>query len=208
LALADGTFDAEDAQKFSVVVWPLREPVAEGILYELDTYELATPIEHEANVDITIRVSEKLQPTGYRWEAPTQTFTCVELKSANLGDFTTGYQQWHFKTLDQNVDCEEDVILTRTDGRGVDTVKVKVFRGHCPVVECKDTEIQNLDKKSCECQPLHETEGEIFDSRTVHDRQVRLDVNQKFTVREWAKTPTSEGFEWSTLNADDLDCVT
>jgi hypothetical protein len=128
------------------------------------------------------------------------------VENANLDDFVTGFTQLHLKSLDKDVDCEENVTLVRKDGTGEDTVIIKVARGHCPVVECAFDSIVDLDPKSCECKPLEDTlDSTVFDTRDMTNAFVRLDNNAKFTIREWAVT--ANNFEWSLYDATSLNCV-
>jgi len=97
------------------------------------------------------------------------------------------------------------VKLFRTDGQ-MELFTINVQRGFCPAnIVCGDTDILDIDVYSCECKPLQATMGELFDSRSMTTRQVRLPLGEKFTIREWAMT--DGGFEWSNLLATDLDCV-
>jgi len=203
----NGVASTDDTQSFNVIVWPEREPTSQGTLIDLDSHDLTVPIEVEANVDITVRTSEMATPTGFMWEKPVKEWECVTLEDDDFETFVTGFNQMLFKSMDKDVDCEEEVTLVRTDGSGEDTLIVKVLRGHCPVVECDDTDILDIDVKSCECKPLQETKGEVFDSRsmTVATRQVRLNKLEHFTIREWATTDGA--FEWTAFDADTLNCV-
>jgi hypothetical protein len=142
------------------------------------------------------------------WALPSKdTWECLTVENADFEEFITGYQQMVFKTLDKDVDCVEVVDLVRNDGSGTDTVTINVARGHCPVVECDDLTIVDLDPKSCECKPLEETKGTLFDSRFVlaDQRFVRLDKFEQFTIREFAVTAGE--WQWSMLDAATLECV-
>jgi len=135
-------------------VWPERDPENQGTLIDLDAADIAETITVDGNAYFTVRTSEMTE-TGYTWEAPAPdtVWNCVNLINANFGDFNTGYSQWLFESKDFDVNCEEDVVLTRTDGAGEDTFKFTIFRGHCPAPEtpCETGTIQNLDVTSCEC---------------------------------------------------------
>lgn len=84
-----------------------------------------------AEAFITVRVIET-QPQPFKWESPVQEWQCVEVISENYGNFETGFKQWVFKALMSELDCEEDVELTRTDGSGKDVITIIVPRGMCP----------------------------------------------------------------------------
>jgi hypothetical protein len=84
------------------------------------------------------------------------------LLNANYGEFNTGYIQWFFQAKDTQLDCTETVILTKTDGSGLDLVNIHVKKGSCEVKECEEGKIQNLDLDSCLCEPLHAHHGELF----------------------------------------------
>lgn len=107
------------------------------------------------NEEFTVRVSEKMTDTkavGFTWETPVKTaWECVTFENTNLGDFQTGYNQWLFKTLEKDVECTEDVELTKKDGSGVDKFTFVVKRAKCPDATCEAGKIQNLDVDSCEC---------------------------------------------------------
>jgi hypothetical protein len=208
---ADGV-DMEDKQTFTVVVWPDVEPTHEGELIALDDADLSESFRFKAKETFTVRTSEKIHTTGFKWEAPADTtvWNCVTLDNNNFGDFVTGYSQWVFTSLDKDADCEEEVTLTRKDGSGVDKMTIKVDRGHCPVIECPDDQILDLDPYSCECKALNAGFGVVFDSRTTTTPLVRIDKFEQFTIREWATTNddgTTGPFAYSALDVSTLECV-
>jgi hypothetical protein len=96
-----------------VVVWPTRQPIHIGKLIELDSVPFVRNISVMGDDNFTVRVYENATETGFAWEKPMHNFTCVELKTSNLGNFTTGYEQWYFTARDQ--DCEETVPLVRSN---------------------------------------------------------------------------------------------
>jgi len=87
-------------QTWQLVVWPTRKPEPKGQVIMLDEWDKIEGLRFSAKHEFTVQVSEQATATGYIWEAPTQKFKCVELKDPNLGKFVTGYQQWHFMSLD------------------------------------------------------------------------------------------------------------
>jgi hypothetical protein len=172
-----GVVDTEDKHVFQVVVWPTRQPEEKGTLIALDGYDLATTIEMKALEEITVRVTEKAEGDkleGFTWESPKQEFKCIELLNNNLGDFVTGWEQWHFKAFDRDEDCEEDVILKKADGSGEDTVKVKVLKGHCKVIDCPEGEIQDMKLDACTCNPLAAAVGTLIDTSKDDNRVLWL----------------------------------
>jgi hypothetical protein len=71
--------------------------------------------------------------TGFGWKHPGKTFKCVKLVNDKLGEFKTGYFQWLFQAKNSDVNCDEDMTLTRTDDAETTVmIKLTIERGYCP----------------------------------------------------------------------------
>jgi hypothetical protein len=63
--MPDDTVGETGCRTVKLVVWSDIQPEAVGTLINLDTYDLALPIELDKNVEITVRVSEQFSDYGY-----------------------------------------------------------------------------------------------------------------------------------------------
>jgi hypothetical protein len=123
-----------------------------------------------ADTYLTVRAVETAA-MGFKWNSPSQVFTCVEVISTNYGDFNTGFAQWVVKAKNADTDCTEDVVLTRKDGSGEDVLTLNVQRGHFPPITCDEgITIVNLDftmATQCTCVPMHPHEEILIDFSKV-----------------------------------------
>jgi hypothetical protein len=195
--------ESEDKTQWIVaefIVAPEKQPTAQGELVLLDQLDFTQEVKFDFAAETFITVRGVETATGFGWEEPTQAFKCLKLVDKNFEGFNTGYFQWLFQAKNSDVDCTEDITLTRTDEEKTTvTFNVNVQRGFCPAVECPATQLVNLDVTSCACEDLKQTYGIVHDSRSFDDRIVRLDQGEKFTIREWATT-TGE-FEFSAIDS-------
>lgn len=84
--------DSSTNRSIELVVWPTRDPVANGTLYDLDTFsDTNNELTLVGQDFLTVRVSENATDTGYEWEDPL-VYPCLELVTNNDGNFTTGYK--------------------------------------------------------------------------------------------------------------------
>lgn len=80
-----------------------------------------------------------------------------------------------------------------------------MWRGSCPPTVCVEGEIQSLDVKSCECEPLKAPVGELVDLSKNARFDFTFDLGQKITFREWALT--TGGYEWSLPEMSEFKCL-
>jgi len=90
---SEGIVDDTQNQTFEFVVWPTEFPIEVGELADIDAG--VRFIELVGQDNFTMRISEMATATGYAWEIPAyDQFNCIELIDDNVGNFTTGYQQF------------------------------------------------------------------------------------------------------------------
>jgi hypothetical protein len=106
----EGTATAE-SQQWQFVVWPDRPLESMGTVIDIDSD--VREVQVQGDEYFTAISHEWATPTGFAWNPPEHTYTCVDLIDINHGQFSTGYQQWVYKA--KNADCEETVPVTRSE---------------------------------------------------------------------------------------------
>ena len=142
-----------------VVVWPESTPAppVEGLLVELDT-ATTNSLAVRGGSSITVRVTEWATPTGYKFvELVNAEFNCLTLENRNLGDFNTGYKQYHFVAKDEELLCEEVLSLAfseHADAPGTTfDIDLTVEKAACSAIECPAGETVNAFDCSCMTEP-------------------------------------------------------
>jgi len=205
--------DAAKKQDYEMVVWPTRQPAAIGQLIELDK-EGEKKISLIGQGEFTVRVSEKATDSGYAWNAPDPaSFKCVTLDTTNLGDFTTGFQQWKFTAKDDKLKCEDKVKLVKSDNaadKGTEVeFKILVEKKACDAnLECPTGEI--VDGYYCGCIAEPAVVGELLDWRDSSNwsRDIIFFVpGDQITVRESSATPEGRTYTHELPEDMKLECV-
>jgi len=115
-------------KKFEVVVWPLRSPESEGTMIDLGKHTFTDVVKLLPEADVTFIQIEPRNDLGFKWEnvEKTDTFTCIDLIDNNLGDFNTGYAQWHFKAKSLTYNCTETIVLEHANTDATEKLLISV----------------------------------------------------------------------------------
>lgn len=157
-------------------------------------------------------MDEKATTTGFAFDKPTHEFKCVSLDTDNYDDFTTGYNQWLFTALDDALECEETVTLTKSEhasdaGATVDFT-IRVTKKACEILECPTGEVQ--DAYFCGCIAEPEIQGELIDFAVTKYRTARyINVGDIITMKEYSNSVDGRTYQFKLPDATDMNlaCV-
>lgn len=204
----NGTIDQSREQNFSVTVWPVAQPEANGTLYDLDGG--ARDFYAPGQSFFTVRVSEFATETGFQFDEPNHEWECVDLLDTNWGNFTTGYRQWLFQAKDDQLTCNETVEIVHSMNSAtpgaIENVTITVDKAPCAYAQCPAGEVQ--DAYFCGCVAAPVEEGIIYDfDLDERNRVARVRVGEFFTMRESANTTDGRTYTWELPESFNLSCV-